>query len=52
MSSELASEPASETEPAPEIPYALDAADFNCAICLELLYKPCVNHCGHTFCFW
>ena len=26
--------------------------DFQCSICLELLYKPCVNTCGHTFCFW
>ena len=25
---------------------------FECAICLELLHKPAVNHCGHAFCFW
>lgn len=31
-----------------------DAAmdDWKCPICLELLYKPCVNTCGHVFCFW
>ena len=23
-----------------------------CPICHELLYKPTVNSCGHTFCFW
>ena len=26
--------------------------DFSCAICLEMLHKPAVNHCGHAFCFW
>ena len=26
--------------------------DFSCAICLETLHKPAVNHCGHAFCFW
>ncbi len=25
---------------------------LQCAICLELLHKPCVNTCGHAFCFW
>lgn len=29
-----------------------DESAFHCAICMELLYKPCVNTCGHTFCFW
>ena len=30
----------------------LAVEDFSCPICCELLYKPCVNACGHTFCFW
>ncbi|KAL9185575.1 hypothetical protein ACHAXT_003352 [Thalassiosira profunda] len=30
----------------------LDASAFKCGICLELQYKPCVNACGHSFCFW
>ena len=25
----------------------LDVEDFSCAICLETLHKPAVNHCGH-----
>lgn len=29
-----------------------DADDWRCAICLELLYKPCINTCGHAACFW
>merc|ERR1719502_1005427 len=29
-----------------------DVNDFCCAICLETLHKPAVNHCGHSFCFW
>ncbi|MCO5561992.1 hypothetical protein L7F22_015618 [Adiantum nelumboides] len=32
--------PIEETEP------------FNCSICLELVYKPIVQACGHIFCFW
>lgn len=31
---------------------ALTAGDFSCSICMDFLYKPCVNSCGHTFCFW
>eukprot|EP01006_Ploeotia_vitrea_P030576 TRINITY_DN62957_c1_g1_i1.p1 TRINITY_DN62957_c1_g1~~TRINITY_DN62957_c1_g1_i1.p1 ORF type:complete len:853 (-),score=198.14 TRINITY_DN62957_c1_g1_i1:132-2690(-) len=27
-------------------------AEFQCGICLDLAYKPVVNVCGHTFCFW
>ena len=27
-------------------------SDYTCAICYSLLYKPCVNNCGHVFCFW
>ena len=30
----------------------LAVEDFSCPICCELLFKPCVNACGHTFCFW
>ena len=30
----------------------LDEHDWRCAICLELLFKPCVNACGHAACFW
>ncbi|CAG9464090.1 unnamed protein product [Pedinophyceae sp. YPF-701] len=26
--------------------------DGQCAICLELLYKPCCLPCGHVACFW
>ena len=26
--------------------------DFSCSICSDLLWKPCVNECGHAFCFW
>jgi Zinc finger, ZZ type len=26
--------------------------EFCCSICRELLWKPCVNLCGHVFCFW
>ena len=39
---------------APVQPEAATLADeeFACPICTELLYKPCVNACGHTFCFW
>jgi len=35
---------------------AMDADDgsefFLCVICLELVYKPVVQSCGHVFCFW
>ncbi|XP_039025053.1 E3 ubiquitin-protein ligase PRT1-like isoform X1 [Hibiscus syriacus] len=26
--------------------------DFVCCVCLDLLYKPIVLHCGHISCFW
>lgn len=26
--------------------------DFTCSICSSVLFKPCVNSCGHVFCFW
>jgi hypothetical protein len=26
--------------------------DWQCPICCDLIYKPCVNVCGHLFCFW
>eukprot|EP00193_Tetraselmis_chui_P015677 CAMPEP_0177781102 /NCGR_PEP_ID=MMETSP0491_2-20121128/17635_1 /TAXON_ID=63592 /ORGANISM="Tetraselmis chuii, Strain PLY429" /LENGTH=460 /DNA_ID=CAMNT_0019301073 /DNA_START=417 /DNA_END=1800 /DNA_ORIENTATION=- len=30
-----------------------ESADFwSCPICMEMVYKPCVNSCGHVFCFW
>jgi hypothetical protein len=29
----------------------MDASEWRCSICLELLYKPCVNACGHAACF-
>ena len=30
-----------------------DIEEFKCPICMELIYKPCVNAaCGHVFCFW
>eukprot|EP00747_Dinoflagellata_sp_TGD_P187417 gnl/TRDRNA2_/TRDRNA2_45064_c0_seq1.p1 gnl/TRDRNA2_/TRDRNA2_45064_c0~~gnl/TRDRNA2_/TRDRNA2_45064_c0_seq1.p1 ORF type:complete len:468 (-),score=87.63 gnl/TRDRNA2_/TRDRNA2_45064_c0_seq1:89-1441(-) len=32
--------------------YGLSAEQFQCAICCELLHKPCVASCGHPFCFW
>mmetsp|Transcript_5349 Transcript_5349/g.11748 ORF Transcript_5349/g.11748 Transcript_5349/m.11748 type:complete len:431 (+) Transcript_5349:180-1472(+) len=28
------------------------SSTFHCSICMELMYKPCVNTCGHSFCFW
>ena len=37
---------------APAAAGRLAVEDFSCPICCELLYKPCVNACGHTFCFW
>jgi hypothetical protein len=30
---------------------SLEADDFACCICTELLFQPVVNRCGHTFCF-
>lgn len=26
--------------------------EWKCPICFDLLHKPCVNVCGHVFCFW
>ena len=25
---------------------------FDCPVCLELVYKPVIQGCGHLFCFW
>ena len=41
--------PAAQPAAAPPAP---TLEDLDCAICLETLHKPCVNHCGHAFCFW
>ena len=32
--------------------FRADPSAFSCSICLELLYKPAVNTCGHVFCYW
>eukprot|EP00850_Spirogloea_muscicola_P022446 SM000295S11281 [mRNA] locus=s295:52133:54794:- [translate_table: standard] len=37
---------------APSAAAAVDPADFQCPICLSLVYKPVINACGHAFCFW
>ena len=34
------------------MPNKLELDEFSCAICLEMLHKPAINHCGHCFCFW
>lgn len=31
---------------------ALQQATWRCPICLDLLYLPVVNSCGHAICFW
>jgi hypothetical protein len=31
---------------------AFPQESFCCPICRNLLYKPCINSCGHAFCFW
>ena len=30
--------------------HALEAGDYDCALCLKLLYDPCTACCGHSFC--
>lgn len=30
----------------------LDQDDWRCPTCLDLLFKPAVNTCGHVYCFW
>ncbi|CAE8616888.1 unnamed protein product [Polarella glacialis] len=32
--------------------WGLSIEQFKCAICRELLHKPCIASCGHPFCFW
>ena len=29
---------------------ALEAGDYDCALCLKLLYDPCTASCGHSYC--
>ena len=29
-----------------------DSEEWNCPVCLDLLYKPCALRCGHVACFW
>ena len=29
-----------------------DVGEWSCPVCLDTLYKPCVNVCGHVYCFW
>ncbi|KAI8465902.1 MAG: hypothetical protein J3K34DRAFT_524964 [Monoraphidium minutum] len=37
---------------APAQPLLGDESEWHCPICLALLYKPCINTCGHAACFW
>ena len=36
----------------PTAPTTAISEHFDCGICQDLTYKPCVNECGHSFCFW
>eukprot|EP00667_Euglena_gracilis_P003204 EG_transcript_3212 len=38
--------------PVPFRDVQLNEDDFKCSICLYLWHKPCINSCGHAFCFW
>ena len=43
---------AAATAPSLEPAAMFNEEDFTCSVCLRLLHKPCVNGCGHAFCFW
>ena len=47
---EAADDPVSDAQSVSEL-FGLDASDFSCVICTELLFQPVVNRCGHAFCF-